>query len=257
MNVQVVRFMQDKNGIDLHELEQKISPKTKALVICNPHNPLGYVLSKDQINDLYAFCEKHSIALISDEVWSDMVHTERGFSSAINVGKNAWVIYGFSKGFGMAGLRIGAIIAPNENSVLDLMNKQGYDRTIEGASTLSQIAATSAMQHSWEYTCQLKSLFLNNLIHAQERISNETICRCEVPEGTFVMTIHHPEPWDTEIFCDFARNEFKIAVVPGLEKWFGAGAKNTFRISLATNEKTAVEGVDRLVKAIQTFGSNL
>lgn len=258
INVRLVRFKQNEQGINLNELKKKINEKTKAVVICNPHNPLGFVLKAEQLEEISAFCLEHKLILISDEVWSDIVHTHFGFTSALSLNnENTWVIYGFSKGFGMAGLRLGAILGPNEHSVLELMESQGYGRTIEGVSTISQIAGTAALQNGWSYTCGMNLLFHAHLKKAFERITQETQCKCAIPEGTFVMTIHHPEHWDTLTFCNYAREEFKVAVVPGLEKWFGAGAKNSFRISLATDTDTASEGIDRLVKAIQSFGSTL
>ncbi|MFM7618516.1 MAG: pyridoxal phosphate-dependent aminotransferase [Bacteroidota bacterium] len=258
INVRLIRFNQNEQGINLNELRKKITEKTKAVVICNPHNPLGFVLKAQQLEEISAFCQEHKLILISDEVWSDIVHTHFGFTSALSLNKeNTWVIYGFSKGFGMAGLRLGAILGPNEHSVLELMESQGYGRTIEGVSTISQIAGTAALQQGWSHTRGMNQLFHAHLKKAFERITQETACNCAIPEGTFVMTIHHPEHWDTLTFCDYAREEFKIAVVPGLEKWFGAGAKNSFRISLATDTDTAFEGIDRLVKAIQSFGSTL
>ncbi|MFN4885771.1 MAG: pyridoxal phosphate-dependent aminotransferase [Bacteroidota bacterium] len=258
INVRVIRFNQNEQGINLHELKEKITEKTRAVVICNPHNPLGFILNKKQLQEISTFCLEHNLILISDEVWSDILHTTSQFTSALAInGTNTWVIYGFSKGFGMAGLRLGAILGPNEHSVLELMDSQGYGRTIEGVSTISQIAGTAALQNGWSHTCDMNQLFHAHLKNAFERITQETQCKCAIPDGTFVMTIHHPEHWDTITFCDYAREEFKVAVVPGLEKWFGAGAKNSFRISLATDTDTASEGIDRLVKAIQNFGSTL
>lgn len=258
MNVRVVRFNQNSQGIDFTDLKKKITSKTKALVLCNPHNPLGYVLTSSQIHEIQHFCKNQNLMLISDEVWSDIVYGAEGFTSALtNSNKNTWVIYGFSKGFGLAGLRIGSIVGPDEESILKLMENQGYNRTIEGVSTLSQIAAIAALNCGWSYTCEMNQLFLSNLKHAFKRISEETNCTCVLPEGTFVMTVHHPEHWDTLAFCNFAQDEFKIAIVPGLEKWFGAGAKHSFRISLATDSDTASEGIHRLIQAIQSFGSTL
>lgn len=258
INVRVIRFNQNEQGINLNELKEKITQKTKAVVICNPHNPLGFVLNAQQIEDISNFCIENNLVLISDEVWSDVVHTPLGFTSALSINnQNTWVIYGFSKGFGMAGFRLGAILGPNEHSVFALMENQGYGRTIEGVSTISQIAGTAALQQGWSHTCEMNQLFYAHLKNAFERITQETQCKCAIPDGTFVMTIHHPEHWDTLTFCNYARENFKIAVVPGLEKWFGAGAKNSFRISLATDTDTAIEGINRLVKAIQAFGSTL
>jgi aspartate/methionine/tyrosine aminotransferase len=256
-NIEIKRYQQRTNGIDLAELDKLISSKTKALVICNPHNPLGYVLSKNQLETLSNWANKKGLVIISDEVWSDIVHTEESFTSIRAVNSKAWIVYGLSKGFGLAGLRIGAIIAPNEEQATLLADRQGYARTLEGASTLSQIAATAAMEKGWEHTQEAVALFQKNLEHAVSEFNKNEYLTCEMPQGTFVLSVQHPKNWNTEILCERLANEAKVHVVPGLEKWFGPGATGSFRISLATTPEIAAEGIERICNWINTYGSNL
>ena len=256
-NVIIKRYQQRSNGIDLAELDSLVTSKTKALVICNPHNPLGYVLSKKQLETLSNWANEKGIVIISDEVWSDIVHTEEPFTSIRAVSSKAWVIYGLSKGFGLAGLRIGAIIAPSVEQAELLSEKQGYARTIEGASTLSQIAATAAIEKGWAHTQEAVSLFQKNLEHAVLAFNKSEYLNCEMPQGTFVLTVRHPSTWNTEILCERLAHEAKIHVVPGLEKWFGPGAIGSFRVSLATTEDIAQEGIQRITNWIKTYGSTL
>ena len=239
-NVIIKRYQQRSNGIDLAELDRLVTSNTKALVICNPHNPLGYVLSKKQLETLSNWANEKGLVIISDEVWSDIVHTEESFTSIRAVNSNAWIVYGLSKGFGLAGLRIGAIIAPNEKQAALLADSQGYARTIEGASTLSQIAATAAIEKGWGHTQEAVSLFKKNLEQAVSAFNK-----------TDFLT------WNTEILCERMVNEAKIHVVPGLEKWFGPGAIGSFRISLATTPDITSEGVSRICSWVNTYGSTL
>ncbi len=256
-NVIIKRYQQRSNGIDLAELDRLVTSNTKALVICNPHNPLGYVLSKKQLETLSNWANEKGLVIISDEVWSDIVHTEESFTSIRAVNSNAWIVYGLSKGFGLAGLRIGAIIAPNEKQAALLADSQGYARTIEGASTLSQIAATAAIEKGWGHTQEAVSLFKKNLEQAVSAFNKTDFLTCEMPQGTFVLTVRHPSTWNTEILCERMVNEAKIHVVPGLEKWFGPGAIGSFRISLATTPDITSEGVSRICSWVNTYGSTL
>jgi aspartate/methionine/tyrosine aminotransferase len=173
------------------------------------------------------------------------------------VNSNAWIVYGLSKGFGLAGLRIGAIIAPSAEQAVLLSESQGYARTIEGASTLSQIAATAAIEKGWAHTQEAVSLFYKNLEQAVLAFNKTDFLSCEIPQGTFVLTIHHPSTWNTEVLCERLANEARVHVVPGLEKWFGPGAIGTFRISLATTQEIATEGIARICNWIKTYGSTL
>jgi aspartate/methionine/tyrosine aminotransferase len=256
-NVVIKRYQQRSSGIDFAELDSLVTSKTKALVICNPHNPLGYVLQKEQLQALSNWANEKGIVIISDEVWSDIVHTEESFTSIRAVNSKAWIVYGLSKGFGLAGLRIGAIIAPSEEQAELLSEKQGYSRTIEGASTLSQIAATAAMENGWEHTQEAVSLFKKNLEHAVLAFNKSEYLKCEMPQGTFVLSVQHPKNWNTEILCERLAKEAKIHVVPGLEKWFGPGAIGSFRISLATTPEIAAEGISRICSWMNTYGSTL
>ena len=256
-NVIIKRYQQRSNGIDLAELDKLVSSKTKALVLCNPHNPLGYVLSRVQLESLSNWANEKGIVIISDEVWSDIVHKEESFTSIRAVNSNAWIVYGLSKGFGLAGLRIGAIIAPSEEQAELLSEKQGYARTIEGASTLSQIAATAAMEKGWQHTQEAVALFQKNLEHAVLAFNKSEFLTCKMPQGTFVLSIQHPKNWNTEILCERLAMEGKVHVVPGLEKWFGPGAIGSFRISLATTPEIAAQGIERICNWINAYGSTL
>lgn len=256
-NIGIKRYQQRSNGIDLAELDKLISSKTKALVLCNPHNPLGYVLSKDQLESLSKWADEKGLLIISDEVWSDIVHTEEPFTSIRAVNSNAWIVYGLSKGFGLAGLRIGAIVAPSEEQAILLADIQGYARTIEGASTLSQIAATAAIEKGWAHTQEAVLLFKKNLEHAVIAFNKIDFLSCGMPQGTFVLTVRHPSQWNTQLLCERLANEAKVHVVPGLEKWFGPGAIGTFRISLATTPEIASEGIERICKWVNAYGSTL
>jgi aspartate/methionine/tyrosine aminotransferase len=256
-NIGIKRYQQRPSGIDLAELDKLISSKTKALVLCNPHNPLGYVLSKKQLETLSKWADEKGIVIISDEVWSDIVHTEESFTSIRTVNSHAWIVYGLSKGFGLAGLRIGAIIAPSAEQAGLLADGQGYARTIEGASTLSQIAAPAAIENGWGHTQEAVALFKKNLEHAVSAFIITDFFSCEMPQGTFVLTVRHPSTWNTEMLCERMANESKVDVVPGLEKWFGPGAIGTFRISLATTPEIATEGIERICNWITAYGSTL
>jgi aspartate/methionine/tyrosine aminotransferase len=215
------------------------------------------VLSKKQLESLSNWANDKGLVIISDEVWSDIVHTEETFTSIRGVNPNAWIVYGLSKGFGLAGLRIGAIIAPSEVQANMLSEKQGYARTIEGASTLSQIAATAAIENGWTHTQEAVSLFKKNLEQAVIAFNKTDFLSCEMPQGTFVLSVRHPSNWNTEMLCERLANEAKIHVVPGLEKWFGPGAIGTFRISLATTPEIATEGIARICNWMKTYGSTL
>jgi len=256
-NINILRYKQTRAGINIQELNKLVTKNSKAIVICNPHNPLGFVLSKEQLIELVEWAESKKLIVISDEVWSDVVYAPKNFVSIRAITANAWVVYGLSKGFGLAGMRIGTVIAPTEQDAIALAEYCGYERTIEGASVLSQVAATAALNSGWNYSQEAFLLFRTNLAKAVTEFNQTNYLSCSLPDGTFVLSVHHPKNWNSEELCKRLSEEAKVNVVPGLEKWFGPGAIGSFRISLATTHDIATEGIQRICNWINTYGSTL
>lgn len=256
-NINILRYKQTRAGINIQELNKLVTKNAKAIVICNPHNPLGFVLTEEQLIELVEWAESKKLIVISDEVWSDVVYAPKDFVSIRAVTSRAWVIYGLSKGFGLSGMRIGSIIAPTQQDALALAESCGYERTLEGASVLSQMAAIAAMNEGWSYTQHALVLFKSNLESAVTAFNQTNYLSCSLPDGTFVLTVHHPKNWNTEELCTRLSEEAKVNVVPGLEKWFGPGAIGSFRISLATTHDIATEGIQRICNWVNNYGSSL
>jgi aspartate/methionine/tyrosine aminotransferase len=257
MNVRTLRYSQTAQGISIDELNQLLTAKTKALVLCNPHNPKGYLLSDGNLQQLVQWAEDKQLHLIVDEVWSDVMNKGKKFKSIFHFTQHAWVIYGFSKGFGLAGMRLGSIIAPNSHEAKALADERGYYRTIEGASVLSQIAGLAALEWSVKYSKICHQLFESNIKHAVTELNQIDGLHAELPDATFVVSILHNPNWNTEELCGRLKEEARVAVVPGLEMWFGSGANHSFRLSLATSEEICREAISRITSWFKNYGSTL
>ena len=104
------------NGkMDLSQLETYITSKTRMICLCNPHNPLGLLYEKEDLKLILDLAEKYDLWIMNDEIWADIVYPEKPFLSILNVDKTRnhriFSVYGFSKSFGIAGLRAGCIYA--------------------------------------------------------------------------------------------------------------------------------------------------
>lgn len=223
----------------------QLSVKTKAIFICHPHNPLGFSYSKTDLEKISSFAKKHELLLLSDEVWSDVILTD-SFVSMSAIDKDSWVVYGLSKGFGLAGLRIGALIGPSSN-LLEVMESQGYARTTQGVSTLSQIAATAALQSLTARTSFIDQMS-KNINYVYHRFEQEQqFFECKKPSSTFVIWLKHPAHWDTLELTKRIENEARVKLVPGLPIWFGPGANNHIRMSCATSPEVLEEALNRII----------
>ncbi len=226
--------------------EELVSDKTKVLAICHPHNPLGFYYSPAQLKQIADFARKHQLTILSDEVWSDVV-LESDFVSMRDVDEQCWLVYGLSKGFGLAGLRIGALICPSLDERDALALACGYVHTMEGASTLSQMAAVAAMgdpQILQHFITQIKPV----MEYAVNGINAISFLNTSMPSATFVLWIQHPKEWDTEKLVDIIEKEARVKLVPGMERWFGPAADGYIRMSCATHMDIMKEAIHRLQK---------
>ncbi|MFF3159912.1 aminotransferase class I/II-fold pyridoxal phosphate-dependent enzyme [Streptomyces sp. NPDC057910] len=148
----VVRRWPIRNGIfDVTELEALITPRTRLISVCNPHNPLGRVLRRDELEAIANAALSHRLRILSDEVWSDIVYPPHKHISIASldseVAARTFTVFGFSKSYALAGLRLGLLVAPDAAQRRYLMQLAQAGETAFGASTDSQIAGAAAYEH--------------------------------------------------------------------------------------------------------------
>ena len=230
-----------------------VNEKTKAVIICHPHNPLGFHYSSEDLKAISLFVTENNLLLLSDEVWSDLVW-DKPFESMLAQCPKAWVVYGLSKGFGLAGLRLGALIGPDAEGIQAVMNSQGYHRTTHGVSTLSQVAGTAALKSTHAGSDYRKPIG-KTLKHAIHRLQNEqSFFQLQAPHATFVLWLGIPTNIDAGVLCVRLEKEAKVKLVPGLPQWFGPGAMGHVRMSCATSIEVMDEALNRIFHWMRTNG---
>ena len=145
--VAVETRVEDAFRLRVEDLERKVSPKTRALLINFPCNPTGATLSRDEMREILAFAERHDLIVLADEVYSELNYeTEElvSFSSFPEYRDRVILLNGFSKSWAMTGFRLGYACGPVD--VIDAMMKI-HQYGIMSAPTLSQAAGVEAMDH--------------------------------------------------------------------------------------------------------------
>jgi len=244
------RWTPDGGRFTLAGLERAATGRTRVISVCHPHNPLGTLWDEREVRAIAAFARERGIAILSDEVWSDVRLDGRPFASfAAEAG--AWVVYGLSKGFGLAGLRIGAVIAPEAAAADRFAGEAGFEHTIEGASTLSQVAATAALREASAWRADFLRHCTRQRALAADRLGRLPGARCTtVPEATFVLFVDIRATGRTaEEIAERIEAHARVRVVPGSERWFGAGASGHIRLSLATTREVLEEALSRIERA--------
>ena len=242
---------QSLESVDFSSLEAYISSKTKMICLCNPLNPTGKVFTKEELQSLGAIAVKHNLMILSDEIWSDIVFKPHAFTSVASldeeIRKRTITITGFSKSYGLAGLRVGAIFCPDDNCFSVIFNQSMHAFTVHGCNVAGQIAATAALDECQEWL----GMFVNHLqkmrdICVTELNSIEGIS-CQSPEGCYVAFADikktgHSSSEIHKLLLDNAN----VAVVPGLPQWFGNGADGFIRLSFATSASILTEALERI-----------
>jgi len=246
------------DAVDFDHLEQLINSKTRMICLCNPLNPTGKVFRSDELLQLGEIAIKHGLIILSDEIWSDIVYTPHLYTSIASLNeeiRNQTVtVTGFSKSYGLAGLRIGAVMASNQAHYDRLFEVSLHGSTIHGANILSQVAATTALNECgyWldEFLVHLQKM--RDLAVAELNATHGF--KCISPEGCYVAftDITGTNKTSQEIY-QLLLDKAKVAVVPGAKQWFGEGAEGFIRMSFATSESILGEALHHIKTTVNNL----
>lgn len=243
--------------VDFSGLEKLITHKTKLICLCNPLNPTGKVFTKAELAQLGEIAVKHNLLILSDEIWSDIVFTPHTYTSMASLGgevaMHTITVTGFSKSYGLAGLRIGAVLASNQEHYVRLMDASLHQSTIHGANVIGQLSAATAL-NDCAYWLEgfVKHLQKMRDLCVQELNSINGI-NCVAPEGCYVAFANVTKTGkSSKEMHELLLNKAKVAVVPGLKQWFGDGAEGYIRLSFATSEGILSEALTRIKNTLNT-----
>ena len=242
------------------DFEALITPKTKAILICNPGNPTGYLYSKDEIQQLAALVKKHDLFLIADEVYREFTYDGLEHYSIMQeegIESNAIIIDSVSKRYSMCGARIGCIVTRNK-SVLNTALKFAQARL--SPPTYGLIASEAALDTPDSYFSEVISEYVerrNVLIKELEKIDGVKVA---VPNGAFYCIVELPVT-DTDKFAQWMLENFRVnnqtimvAPAAGFYSTQGLG-KNQVRIAYVLNKEDLKTSVANLKAALNKYNS--
>ncbi|CAM3174933.1 pyridoxal phosphate-dependent aminotransferase [Sporolactobacillus spathodeae] len=235
--------------ITVSDLEQKVTEKTRALILNSPSNPTGMIYSKEELASIAAFCLAHDILIISDEIYEKLVYNGNKFFSIAQLSEavkaNTIIINGVSKSHAMTGWRIG--YAAGEAALIKAMTNVASHSTSNPAS-VSQYAAIAAYNGPQESVELMREAFEKRLNTVYPRLISLPGVSCLKPQGAFYL---FPNIAETSAACGFQSvsdwagallEEEKVAVVPGA----GFGAPEHIRLSYATSLEKFEAALDRI-----------
>ncbi|MBQ5804198.1 MAG: pyridoxal phosphate-dependent aminotransferase [Erysipelotrichaceae bacterium] len=247
----------ENRKMDLSALESCITKKTKMIGLCNPHNPYGLTYTREELDYLMRICEKYDLLIMNDEIWSDVIYPDSKFNSIYCLGNDRCdrviSVFGFSKSFGLAGLRIGAIYCTDQDRFNRCVEASAVLNTQGGATSISQVAAAAAMNEAYYWVDEFREHIMRNRDMAVEYINREIPkLHAYKPKATYLLYVDIGElNMSAADFVAYLRKEHKLAIVPGGHQYFGDQSEGHVRICIATSREILEEGLRRLKAGVE------
>ncbi|MFK5880081.1 MAG: pyridoxal phosphate-dependent aminotransferase [Flavobacteriaceae bacterium] len=244
---------------DISEFEKLITPKTKAILICNPGNPTGYLYSKEEIEKLAEVVKKHDLFLIADEVYREFVYDEsdKHYSVLNNFGLEdyAIIIDSVSKRYSMCGARIGCMVSKNKEVMQTAMK---FAQARLSPPTYAQIASEAALETPQSYFDEVIVEYKDRrdtLIAELQKIDGVIVSK---PKGAFYCVVQLPIE-DADDFAQWILEHFEdnnetvmVAPASGFYSTKGQG-KNQIRIAYVLKKEDLIRSVEILKIALEKY----
>ena len=242
----------------VEKFEELINPKTRAILICNPNNPTGYLYTRREMNQIRDMVKKHDLYLFSDEVYREYIYTGSPYISACHlegIEQNVVLIDSVSKRYSECGIRIGALITKNKEVRKAVMK---FCQARLSPPLIGQIAAEASLDAPEEYSRDVYDEYVERrkcIIDGLNRIPG---VYSPIPMGAFYTVAKLPVD-DSEKFCRWCLEEFSyenetvmMAPASGFYTTPGAG-RNQVRIAYVLNKDDLRKALIVLRKALEQY----
>lgn len=246
---------------NIDKFESLISDKTKAILICNPNNPTGYVYSKEEIKRLVEIVKKHNLYLIADEVYREFTYDGILHTSIMefeDISQNAVVIDSVSKRYSMCGARIGCIISKNKEFMATAMK---FAQARLSPPSLAQIASTAAMDTGQDYFDNIIKEYNQRRVILIEGLKNIPGVKVSEPNGAFYcvaqLPIENAENFAKWLLESYHLNNETIMIAPanGFYSTPNTG-NNQVRIAYVLNENDLKSSIEILKNGLNEYQKN-
>lgn len=244
----------------IEDFEDLITPKTKAILICNPGNPTGYLYSEVEIQKLAQLVKKHDLFLIADEVYREFAydgHKHFSILTQSDITENAIVIDSVSKRYSMCGARIGCVVSKNKAFMATAMK---FAQARLSPPTYAQIASEAALDTPQSYFDEVQAEYLqrrNTLVNALQQIDGVKVAN---PKGAFYCIVQLPVD-DAEDFAKWLLESFQhngetvmLAPAAGFYSTPGMG-KNEVRLAYVLEQEDLLKSAEILKVALQAYNN--
>jgi aspartate/methionine/tyrosine aminotransferase len=232
-------------SLDVDALERAVGVRTKALMVCNPNNPTGYVLTADEMDAIVRAAERVGAWIVADEIYRGAeIDTDRTTPTFWGRSGRVIVTSGLSKAFGLPGLRIGWAVGSRE-AIAELRVRHDYTTLTPGmlSDSLAQIAMEPARRE--ELLARTRRIVRTNLPRLEEWIAGHPALTYARPSAGAIAYVDYDLPIGSRELIERIRTQQSVLLVPG--EMFGLG--NGFRVGFGFDIEHTLKGLDRAALA--------
>jgi aspartate aminotransferase len=235
--------------LDLDDLRSRITPKTRLLMISNPHNPTGRVFTREELEGIGEIAAENNLLILSDELYEDMIFEGKHISLASlspDLFERTISAFGFSKAFGIPGFRIAYIVVHGKH-MQALKNK--LHGMIVHADTLAQAAAKAALISGHSWLGRLMTHLKQMRDYGIERLSKIPGIECPMPQATpFLFPNIASFGMTSQDMTEYLKENAKVIVHNGAA--YGPPGEGHIRMNVCTAYPVLKEAFDRIEKAL-------
>ena len=233
--------------IDFDDLDEKLS-KVKMMILCNPHNPVGKIWSKEDLDRIIELCKKNDVILVSDEIHCDLTDPELKYNPCA-ADDNVIRCLSPSKSFNVAGFQ-SSIVHTTNNELLGKIKAQMHIDNSDSCNVFATSAVIAAYNGSEEWLEELKQVLYENKQAVKKYLDEELpIVKLVECDATYLLWIDCSALGvHSEVLCEFLRTNQGLFLSPGHQ--FGENGKNFLRMNIACPRELLLDGLARLKAGI-------
>ena len=244
----------------MEKFEELITERTKAILICNPNNPTGYLYSRKEMNRIRDLVKKYDLYLFSDEVYREFIYTGSPYISACHrdgIEENVVLIDSVSKRYSECGIRIGALVTKNKEVRKAVMK---FCQARLSPPLLGQIVAEASIEGTEEYSADVYEQYVERRKCLIDGLNKIPGVYSPIPMGAFYTMVRLPVD-DAEKFCEWCLTDFDyegetIMMAPGNGFYATPGmGRDEVRIAYALNIEDLKRSVSILEKALEAYNN--
>jgi aspartate aminotransferase len=259
--VPVISKIEDNFALPpISDFEKLITPKTKAILICNPGNPTGYLYTKEEIQTLAGIVKKHDLFLVADEVYREFTYDGLEHYSILqedDLAQHGIIVDSVSKRYSMCGARIGYLVSKNKDVIATALK---YAQARLSPPTFAQIASEAALSTPQSYFDDVISEYEDRRDTLVKHLQEIPGVKVGVPKGAFYCIVELPVA-NSDKFAQWLLEEFHldretimVAPAAGFYSTPGVGL-NQVRIAYVLNKKSLIRAVEILKVALQQYSN--